>query len=215
MRVNELALKSIINEKLDFFMTALANLYGCYSLAQFLHIWNKYNQKNEMTEEQAISFCNEMNKRMVHYWFNGNFIVHRLINEQELDELLEKTSNKPYYTPTMDEIQIYANNLIDETSQAYKKIEDFFKKNQGGLKPKATEELIFRMATAFKFNSKPTDLFKIINGMHYNFENKKILADFNDMLNFSANNTQKWVNRGATPKELFERFEKPFMKNLP
>ena len=214
-KVDEMALKAINNEKKDFFMTALANLYGCYSLRQFLHIWNKYNQKDKMIEEQAIAFCDEMNKRKVHYWFNGNYIIHRLIDKYELDELLEQVGNKPYYTPTMGEIEIYAHNLIDKTTAAYKKIAGFFNTHKGGLNPNAREELIFRVATAFKFNSKPQDLFKILNSMHYNFEGEKTLADFNNMLNFSANNTRKWVNRGATPKELFEQFEKPLMKDLP
>jgi hypothetical protein len=51
--------------------------------------------------------------------------------------------------------------------------------------------------------------------MHYNFKNDKTLAEFNDMINFSSNNTRKWVTRGATPKELFEQFERPFLKDLP
>jgi len=213
--VDEAALKAVNNEKVDFFMTALANLYGCYSLTQFLHIWNKYNQKEKMAEKKAVDFCKEMNKREVHYWFDGEYIVHRLISEFEVDELLEQTANKPYYTPTMDEIEIYAHQLIDETTPAYKQLAAFFNTYKGGLNPKATEEMIFRMATAFKFNSGPSDLFKILNSMHYNFEGEKTLAEFNDMLNYSNNNIRKWVNRGATPKELFEQFEKPFLKDLP
>jgi len=213
--VHEIVQQAIINDQLDLYLTALTNLYGALSLDQFLHIWNKYNPQDKIDKMRLISFCIKMRDIAIDYWYKANFIVHHRLNDKKLDELMAMTWKKPYYTPTIEEINIYADGLFDQTAEAFQKMANFFKKNRGGLKPEDTEDLIYKMATAIKFDFRPTDIFKILKNMHYNFKNDKVLKDFNDMLNFSSNNTRKWVTRGATPKELFEHFEKPFLKDLP
>jgi hypothetical protein len=213
--VHEIVQQAIINDKVDLYLTALTNLYGTLSMDQFLHIWNKYNPQDKIDKNRLIFFCVKMREIAIDYWYEGNFIVHHSLDDEKLDELRAMTWKKPYYTPTIEEINIYADGLFDRTAEAFQKMARFFKKNRGGLKTKATEELIYKMAAAFKFDSRPTDIFKILKSMHYNFKNDKTLAEFNDMINFSSNNTRKWVTRGATPKELFEQFERPFLKDLP
>lgn len=213
--VHEIVQQAIINDKVDLYLTALTNLYGALSLDQFLHIWNKYNPQDQISKNRLIFFCIKMRDFAIDYWYKANFIVHHRLDDEKLDELMSQAWKKPYYTPTTEEINIYADGLFDQTAEAFQKMANFFKKNRGGLKPKATEELIYKIADAFKFNSHPTNIFKILNSMRYNFKNDKTLKEFNDMINFSSNNTRKWVNRGFTPKELFELFEKPFLKDLP
>src|SRR6056297_2746334 len=154
--------------------------------------------------DKIIEFCNKMQNREDLYWYNGQYIIHPMIKEEELDELLEQAANKPYYTPTEKEIQIYTDNLIDKSTKAYQKMASYFKKHKNGLKPKAIRELTSRLALALKFNSKHDDFMKILNSMDYKFKNEKDRDTFNEMIEYCSNNTRKWVYRGATAEELLE-----------
>jgi len=213
--IKEIVEHCIINEKTIDYLTALAKLYGCFTVEPFLKVWNLYSKEERWTKDKIVEFCNRMKERVTPYWYNGQYIIHPMIKEEELDELLEQTANKPYYTPTENEINIYTSNLIDKSTKAYQKMASYFKKHKNGLKPQAITELTSRLALALKFNSKPDDIMKILNSMDYQFKNEKDREAFNEMIEFCMNNTRKWVTRGATPKELFEQFEKPFLKDLP
>jgi len=200
--IKEIVEHCFINEKTIDYLTALAKLYGCFTEVPFLKVWNLYSKEEPWTKENIVEFCNRMKERIILYWYNGQYIIHPLIKEEELDELLEQTANKPYYTPTEKEIQIYTNNLIDKSTKAYQKMASYFKKHKNSLKPQAISELTSRLALALKFNSKPDDFMKILNSMGYQFKNEKDREAFNEMIEFSANNTRKWVHRGATAEEL-------------
>ena len=197
----------LIKDKTNDYLIALANIYGCFSIEQFLKIWRLYGKEDDWmkfqwTDEKIAEFCTRMQEREPHYWYNGQYIIHPMIKEEELDELLEQTANKPYYMPTHSEIQVYTDNLIDKSTKAYQKMASYFKKHKGGLKPQAIKELTSTIAQALKFNSKSDDIIKILNSMDYTFRNEKDRKAFNEMIDYCSNNTRKWVHRGATTKEL-------------
>ena len=208
-RIKEIIKQCLINENTTDYLTALSNIYGCFTIEQFLKIWELYGEKKDglghrWIKEKIVEFCNKMQNREDLYWYNGQYIIHPMIKEEELDELLEQAANKPYYIPTEKEIQIYTDNLIDKSTKAYQKMASYFKKHKNGLKPKAIRELTSRLALALKFNSKHDDFMKILNSMDYKFKNEKDRETFNEMIEFCSNNTRKWVYRGATAEELLE-----------
>lgn len=208
-RIKEIIEQCLMNENTTDYLTALANIYGCFTIEQFLKIWELYGEKKDglghrWTKEKMVEFCNKMQNREEPYWYNGQYIIHTMIKEEELDELLEQTVNKPYYTPTEKEIQIYTDNLIDKSTKAYQKMASYFKKHKNGLKPQAITELTSRLALALKFNSKHDDFMKILNSMDYTFKNEKNRERFNEMMEYCTNNTRKWVHRGATSEELLK-----------
>jgi len=205
--IKEIVEHCIINEKTIDYLTALSNLYGCFTVEPFLTVWELYSKEERWTKEKMVNFCNRMNERIITCWYNGQYIINPMIKEEELDELLEQTADKPYYTPTENEIKIYTHNLIDKSTKAYQKMTSYFKKHKSGLKPRAIRELTSRLALAFKFNSKPDDIMKILNSMDYKFKNEKDREAFTEMIEFCTNNTRKWIHRGATAEEFSQEQE--------
>lgn len=48
-----------------------------------------------------------------------------------------------------------------------------------------------------------------------NFNGVEDVNAFMQLMMNMSNNTRKWILRGNTPSELFEKYEKPFLKPLP
>ncbi len=214
LNLSEIMLKTTVNDTLLDYLEGLTNLYGCLSIDQFLHIWDKYNEES-IKKEDIKRFIEQMQRRGYEFWNEGNYIIHEFLDHEDYLELLEASSKKPYYIPTEDEIYIYAEHFIDPTSEAYKKIEDYFKKHREGLTEEEIEELIYNVTLALKFDSYPSDIFRILDAEGYQIEDENAVMAFSKVLASAINNTRKWVNRGATPNELSKHFGKPFMKDFP
>jgi len=77
------------------YATALSNIYGWYSYAQYVHIWNLYNEK-KITDDIAEVFLEQKERRDPVFWLRDNTVIPIPSNAFEiLEEHNYKFKNDP------------------------------------------------------------------------------------------------------------------------
>ena len=77
------------------------------------------------------------------------------------------------------------------------------------------EDILWDISDACMMDKRPSEIIDILNENDFTFEGIDEINAFMKLLMDLSNNTRKWVLRGYMPSELFERYEKPFLKPLP
>ncbi|HOO33715.1 MAG TPA: hypothetical protein PK466_11045 [Thermotogota bacterium] len=193
--------ESVENDVLLYFLTALSNLYGCFSVQQFLRVWDRYNRR-PLSGEKVIRICQHFNRQKYPFRYEQDYIVHEILRTVELEEMLELVAEKPYYCPTADEISLYTSGIIDKTAEAYIRMADYLHNHPGGLNPENLEGLIENIGYALKYNSSYANIRKILELMAYRFEDDRVEQVFSEIIRYSTVNTRKWINRGFMDVEV-------------
>jgi hypothetical protein len=187
-------------------MLALSNIYGCCSYAQYVHIWNLQNKKEPINLEEAEAFFTPMESKGFHIWLSSGYIINDIITAEEFAQLLVETKDRPWYSPSEEEIEANVQ-LINTASSEYKMFETFFKKHKGNIKTKKhLKEILWDLTCEMKYVTRPSVAFDILSDNHYTFDSDKAAEKFLEVIQEASNNSRKWVLRGFTPTEIHNLF---------
>jgi len=113
------------NKEIYDYVQALLNLYGVYKIEEFLMVWNEHHTE-EITFEEVEIFLNNADEEQLFFWIDNGYIVESgFRNKEEYQGLLNESAGKPYYLPTVKEIEIYKDELVDIDSIYYQKLKSF------------------------------------------------------------------------------------------
>jgi len=193
--------KSFENQKMLDYVIALANIYGWYPYAQYIHIWNLYND-NTITDDFADIFLEKMDMKNALIWLEDEIVINIAVSVEEYQILAGTRKDLPWYTPSEEMIEKNKDSLVDEQSEAYKALKAFFTKNKGSIKNnREIESLVSQILLEMKFESLPSTVYDILEEYNYVFKDEQTVTKFLKMYMDLNNTSRKWVLKGATPFE--------------
>jgi uncharacterized protein YchJ len=185
------------------YVNACMSLYGVCSNGTVYEIYLSHNLSTKpLTPEEFARITGLlMSAHQTWYWEDGNLISEGVGDEEELEELLLGSENKPYYIPDKEEFLKYADDFYYEWTPQLESLKSnlirIFHKDA-----KLIEDLVDDIQLACSMEAS-------IDEVMYEFERRKLqihtraqLESIVKLIIDVKNNTRLWVNRGYTPVEL-------------
>jgi len=202
-------IKSMNQRYQDFFtcVDVCLNLYGFLPKKDFKMIYERYFDNRMSMKEMNMMFS--FYESVGLYEDNIDYIVTGMLLDKPevLNELIEDIHHKPYYLPEKKEFLKYKE--IDYMAEfpEYEKAAKFLQKKYK-MSDFDCEEFLFviflnnMMLGRLAFDQEILDDFSIT------FKNEKEFKEFYGMLTDMFTHQRNWLNKGYTPYELFQQFNK-------
>jgi hypothetical protein len=207
--------KSAFHQKLYAYVMALLNLYGVYPVEQLVHVWNIHN-KVKLSYEEAYDYVDIMAMRQGLYALDVEYIIPFNFMDDDVDYeyLLIESTKRDYFIPKKSDIEIYSDMDFYEKSDYFKKLEQYITSKDIGLENRSVD-LLWELADACVMDESVNSMMETVNEYGFVFNGLEDVNTFMKLMMELSNNTRKWILRGHMPSELFEKYEKPFLKPLP
>lgn len=134
----------------------------------------------------------------------GLFIHIPILENRESDWLLEEQSDKPFYIPSIQQLEEIDNMGYEASSIAYKKLETFLLRKLGMPRELATVYCLRVWANSCDGNSSSDIIDELLNGDEPSV-NEGQMDEFIELLMNAHNNTRMKVNRGHKPNEIRDK----------
>lgn len=198
------------NLVLDY-IRATSNLYGIVPLEKVVEIYNQQNEETIVIDD--LEQFKEIEGEYFEY-FSRCFVHEAILIDDSFDYIRAKQADKPYYIPSKVKLLKFADESYTEKTKEYKALCAYIQKNIVHDPVKADELTDdIQLVCAMDFS---------VESVMYEFERRGIsfksesqVMELMPLVMELSNNTRIWDNRGHTPSEIFEKFEKPNLKPLP
>ena len=205
-------------EQLAKYIVAMTNLYGMVHKDKVVEIYNSQNEEQITVKDVEKYTVEPLIDKISEYFaefYKDHFVNEAIMEFGEFDIMLMKKADKPYYVPDKNELLKYADQLYFEKNEQYNKLVDHVKDNflDGDL---VEAERI--CGDLHLYCELGVDIQLILHEFERRNIEFKSFDQTNELIQLVmdlANNTRIWENNGYTPKEIFEKFEKPHLKPLP
>lgn len=192
--------------------------YGIVSL-EVLH--KLYQLKIQSTLDEMIEMLQEMPMEMIEagifsmenlgmenwskeeplYSEKGILVHFQFLEEEEFDELLKHQMGKPFYIPTVEQIEEICKHGYEESSLTYRKLKQFFITKMNMSEDMASVWCLRAWANCFEGES-PTNVVNMMYEENIVLEDEKQANEFIAILMTAHNDTRLKENRGFKPDEL-------------
>jgi len=207
--------------KITDYIISLTHLYGLVHKDKVVEIYNMQNEdKIEKidtvrlrADSISIDFA-ELYDNFVEV-FNDYFVHEAIMEFNGLDEQLKKCEGKPFYIPEQEELLKYKDNNYFEINKEYKDLLEYATKRLFDGDEWQAEMLVEDIQVYCQQNFSPEAIIDLFNQRGVSFDGIKQVNEVLKLVMNLANNTRIWENNGHTPNEIFEKFEKPKLKQLP
>ena len=206
----------LFNQKLFTYIRALLNLYGVFDIQQLMEVWNLYSNEKISNKNIERFFKNIKYYQKYDFTFYKGVLISTYFNdenEEEFEALFDAVFQRPYYIPTIEDIEYFSKNEFDQRTIHFKKIQDFIGKKIA-KSDNIYEDVVLEIINASVMDQEPNEIFEIMDSYGINL-NVKEIQEFLPILIDLSNNTRKWILRGYTPEELSEKYDRPNLKPLP
>lgn len=206
---------------LERYLDSACNLYGIIKLSKLLSIYNSQNEP--ITEEEFLSFIDEINLENKHYDFIGedefyedidevaplerDLIAEYIIMDDALSyyyDVKESQRGKPYYTPEKTKFLKYADEFYHEKTLSFITLRAFFR-NQPSLTKENADSIvedIYGSANVYK-----KDIGKVVNLISYFFKfDNNTLDEFIPLYVDMFDDIRLHINCGHTTNEIRRTF---------
>lgn len=199
------------------YILAMTNLYGAFSSNLPFEVYNKQNDKKLSFQGYTdITFRLEM--RQQYFYIYHGYIISEYYElpemEEELEQMLRQRKGKPFYIPEKNELLKYADDLYEFETTEFVQLKNFVhtKLNLEGNK---AENLLDDISYSCSMGESIKSIMEEVNRQEVVFEGMDQVNEFLQLVTELSNNTRLWVNGGHTPREIFEKYEKPNLRPLP
>ena len=204
-------------EEIHQYILAMTNLYGAFSSNLPFEVYNRQNSKQINNQEYIdIIFRLEMRQQYFYIYFNN--IISEYFEMPEMEEelalMLRERKGKPYYIPKKNVLLKYADNSYEEEIPEYLALKDFIY-NDLNLESKKAEFLMDDISIACSMGDSINSIMDDVNRREAVFEGIEQVNEFLRLVTELSNNSRLWINKGHTPREIFEKYEKPKLQPLP
>lgn len=201
------------DSQLKDYIIALTNLYGIVSKAKVVEVYNLQNQ-SRITEQDLLALpAGVLDKGFVSL-YRDHFVNHSILEFDEFDHMMAKKAGKPYYIPPKADLLKYVKNGYFEGNAEYARLINYVKKNFFDDDQEA-ESFCEDIYGTCQFDFDIQTIFQRFNDRQISFKNQEQLNEVMQLIMDLANNVRIWENNGHTPKEIFEKVEKPNLRPLP
>lgn len=138
------------------------------------------------------------------YSSRGLFIHIPILEDEEFGYLLDQQMDKPFYIPSVQQIEEICRIGYEESSLAYKKLESFFVRKLDMPYEHAVSWCLQVWANSYE-GDLPTDLLDKMSDANIVFKSEKQTEEFVGLLMDAHNSTRMKENRGHKPDELARR----------
>ncbi|MFB1052250.1 YecA family protein [Paraliobacillus sp. JSM ZJ581] len=199
------------------YIVALTNLYGIVDKDKTCEIYNSQNENrvslNDI-EELLINQSQELSDNFIE--IHQNYFVHEAIIEfHEFDLMLRKKSDKPYYVPKKRELLKYADQSYFEKTKEYKALLQYVQEHFFTEKDEKAEWLCEDIQGLCHVGADMQQILAEFDHHNIHFEDMEQMNEVAQLIIELSNNIRIWENNGHTPREIFEKYEKPNLNPLP
>ena len=195
-----------MNDVIIDYIKALVNLYGLVSKEKIVEIFNMQNDDKIVADDIDKIVTSKTLDNEIFEYSEGHFIEESLLVDDDLEKLLKRLGNKPYYIPEKSELLKYADQLYYQETQELENLKAFIKKEIIINDEQMADELCDDIQIFAGCMSGSMDI------IMYQFERRNIILktekqarDLMPLIIEVKNNTRVWENRGYTPKEMHGR----------
>jgi len=199
------------------YIIALSNLYGTVHKDKIAEIYNSQNEDQVTSSdvEKILSNPPEDLEEAFILVHKDYFVKESIIENNELDFMLRKKADKPYYVPEKGELLRYVDDTYFEKSKQYKDLLNYLKKNFFKPGDEKAELLAEDIQGMCQFGVELQTIFESFNNMKVSFKDMNQTNEVAQLIMELSNNTRIWENNGHTPHEIHELVEKPNLRPLP
>ena len=204
-------------DELHKYILAMNNLYGFFTLNMPFDFYNKKNSI-QISYSEYIDILYKLASRNQYFYIYDAYIVNEYYElphmQEELAQMLKERKGKPYYIPGKNEIFTYADNLYQYKTPEFIALKNFMY-TEFDLKRKKADSLLDDIAYSCSIGESIESIMSDVTSGDVIFDGKEQLNEFLRLITDLSNNSRLWINKGHTPKEIFEKYEKPNLRPLP
>ena len=203
--------------QLTEYIIALSNLYGMIQKDILVEIYNTQNEKPiSLGEVEGYLENPPAELKKGHTYPYKDYFVHETILEfDEFESMLEKKGDKPFYVPAKEELLRYTDDFYFEKTKQYKVFYDYVRKNLLGGDGVKAQELCEEIRDALELDLGMSSVSKALERADVVFDNEQQVNEMMRLMMDMSNHIRRWEHNGNTPQEIFEEFEKPYLRPLP
>lgn len=198
------------------YIIALSNLYGMVPKEKVLEIYNSQNDDPinlDDVEDMYNNCAQELEDHFIEVY--RDYFVHEAVLEfDEFEELLRKKADKPYYIPRKNQLLKYFDETYFEKTEQYKALLRYVKRHFFKGEEEYAEWLCEDIEGNCHAGADIQQLFPEFTKRGIHFEDMEQLNEVSQLIMDLSNNVRIWENNGHTPREIFEKFEKPNLMPL-
>ncbi len=192
--------QEIINQ----YLIAATTFYGVVTHRQFLLLFNRFNNE-KLLKSELLKYSNKLNRKSDTYYVYTDIIVNDVVDAEILDYTYELQQGKKYYSPTKEELILYAKpNYYAKTPQVLD-LQNFLV-SEMKVNPLALNSLMYQLIWGIVIGKNMQAAFDKIEEFGIQFKNMSQAELFTALFTKVWNNTRVWANCGYTPIELRELF---------
>ena len=195
---------NILNERqqaIDLCLKACVNLYGFVTPRQFLKVFNKYNTpkllKKELLDNAEI--LEEHSSK--YYEVYENAIISTRVNKSVIDRTIGMQAGKNYYTPTEEEVKLYAKANYYPRTQRTKNLMEYLTKTMK-MNVFAAGALVDNLVWLTVTDEPMQKRINLLNKHSVPVKSAAQYTKLAEMIMALNNSTRKWANCGYTPAEM-------------
>lgn len=196
---------------------ALTHLYGIVHKDKVLEIYNLQNEV-KMDGESIDNIVKEVPEELQDNFvevYGDYFVAEAILEFRDFDEQLRQGMGKPYYIPAKEELLQYKDDTYFEVTEQYKALKAYLAKNLFAGDDDTADLICEDIQGLCQYGFSANEVFDIFNDKGVNFKSIEQANEVLQLVMDLANNTRLWENNGHTPREIFEKYEKPNLRPLP
>lgn len=199
------------------YAVALTNLNGVIHKEKVVEIYNMQNENGiEVSDIESLMIREEVNLRKHFVEVEDSYFVHESIfHFGEIESLLQRKANKPYYIPKKELLLCYKDDEFYEENKQTKKLYRLLEKYVQPDNVNSVEDVFYEVLINCEMEAPPAEIIHRLDQIGVTFPTEKALREALHLIVDLYNNTRLWTNNGFTPREMHEKFEKPNLKPLP
>jgi uncharacterized protein YecA (UPF0149 family) len=206
-----------MNSAIIDYIISLTHLYGLVHKDKVVEIYNLHN-KEKIDIEAIKDIINNPPEDLVKNFveIHGDYFVHETIMEfDQFNEQLKQRQGKPLYIPAPEELFKYKDEDYFEVTKQYQALLSYVTRNIFDGGEFAAQMLCEDVQGICQFDFSVQEVFEVFNARGVEFKSEKQVNEVMRLVMDLANNTRIWENNGHTPNEIFEKYEKPYLRPLP
>lgn len=211
-------------ELISKYATVAINLYGVITIDEFVDIFNHYEEAVTTWKEAFLALKRLAKTDEVEYSISGDIISgpdfqpHFIDYDDTIQFIRANQEGKPHYLPNKEEFLKFIDCCYREPEKPYTELKAFILKHKlttNGEGIHGVDNDLMKLHKMIQLGAKAVDELNYFTQRGYQYKDMDNFNAFNQLLMNVHNNTRMFFNNGFTPSEIFEKYERPYLKPLP
>lgn len=192
------------------YIQAASNLYGVCKPEKFIEIFNAQNDE-KLNEAEFTDIYRFLTGRAQPFSVNQDYLLSDYFedgNQEELEELLKRVNNKPYYIPGKNQFLKYSDSVYYELTPQLIRLKTFILQNLC-KEEELAQTIVEDIQVACSMEEPFQEIMAEFEHRNIHIKNTELIKALAALINDVYNHTRLWSNRGRTPFEVQKSFGGP------